>query len=260
MDWNEEWNRSIRLTSRARLNAASFWDDRVRSCGPGHFPEELTKDQIHIIRPEREQRILEIGPGVGRLTLPLARSSLEVTVVDPSVAMLNILKERSQSEGLSNVKVHNDYWEQIDTGFLGRYDKLVSSFSLFMYDIGWQLARMDAIADAVFLFVPADHRIPYSIQELLFGKVRVMYTDHVILSRLTNEMGYHPDTFTIDYPNNLGFSSLEEAGDYYCDIYCAPASFRGSVIERLASSMEERSGRYYMGHSRSVGVICWQKG
>lgn len=174
--------------------------------------------------------------------------------------MLDLLKERSQSEGLSNVKVHNDYWEQIDIGLLGRYDKLVSSFSLFMYDIREQLARMDAIADTVFLFVPADHRIPYSIQELLFGKVRVMYTDHVILSKLTNEMGYYPDTFTIDYLNNLGFTSVEEAGDHYCDFYDVHTTIKGKVLERLASSLEERGGRYFMGHSRSVGAICWQKG
>jgi SAM-dependent methyltransferase len=260
MDWNKEWNNSISLTSRARLNVASFWDERVRNCGPGHFPEELTEDQLHLIRPEKDQRILEIGPGLGRLTLPLARSSSMVMVVDPSIAMLDSLKERSLSEGLRNVRAINEYWERVDIRSLGRYDKLVSSFSLFMYDIKDQLARMDAIANEVFLFVPADHRIPYDIQELMFGKVRVMHSDLVILSKLASELGYRPDTFTIDYLNNLGFTSVEEAGDHYCDFFDVPASIKGKVIERLASSVEERGGRYFMGHSRSVGVICWQKG
>ena len=125
MNWNEEWNTSIKMTSRDRLNTGKFWDERICNSAPGHFPDRMTKDQLSIVGPEADQRILEIGPGSGRLTIPMARSSLEVTVVDPSVTMLKLLEERSRSEDISNVRIVNDRWENVDIRAMGRYHSCI---------------------------------------------------------------------------------------------------------------------------------------
>ncbi|NLK26386.1 MAG: methyltransferase domain-containing protein [Euryarchaeota archaeon] len=260
MNWNEEWNTSIKMTSRDRLNTGKFWDERICNSAPGHFPDRMTKDQLSIVGPEADQRILEIGPGSGRLTIPMARSSLEVTVVDPSVTMLKLLEERSRSEDISNVRIVNDRWENVDIRAMGRYHKLVSSLSLFMYDIRDQMKRMNSVSDAVFLFVPADLRIPLGIQEILFGSAAITHTDFEILSNLAKDMGLEPHTQVLEYPGSVKFDSLSAASDYYCEFYNVPESKKEAVMENLSSAMIVNDGKFATSISRHVGIICWQNG
>lgn len=257
MDWNEVWNNSIRMTSRDRLNTGSFWDENITGRIPTYFPENLTEDQLKIIQPKGDERILEIGPGAGRLTVPLARSCSKVTVIDPSAGMLVRLAEELRSKGLCNVRIEKNLWERIDLERLGVHHKLVSSFSLFMYDVKEQMRRMNRASDTVYLFVPADIRIPFDIQKILFGEVAVRHTDHEILSKIAKDLGFGPRNFIIQYPSSYRFPSLDAAMEHYIALFNIPLSLREQVIEHLSSSMKVDDAGYYTSVPRRVGVICW---
>ncbi|MBI0584430.1 MAG: class I SAM-dependent methyltransferase [Methanomassiliicoccus sp.] len=258
MGWAEEWTRSIKMTSRERLNSGSFWDHRASSIGSNQFLNEMTEDQIRIVAPSSHHKVLEIGPGSGRLTVPLARSSSKVVSVDPSSRMLMSLAEKARAEGIGNLEMMNDYWENIDTKTIGRFDKAVSSFSLFMLDVEKQLRRVSTVADEVFLFVPADIRIPFSVQEVMFGRIMVEHTDHVILSNITEDMGLEPVSFVIEYPEAPCFDSLEAAVKNCFDLYGVPEDQEGPVAEHIKSAILKKGERYATSDSRGVGVIWWQ--
>jgi SAM-dependent methyltransferase len=260
VDWNDEWNLSIRMTRRDRLNSGQFWDEQAGRERLGHFPDTMLDDQLRIIRPRADQRILEIGPGSGRLTIPLARSSSEVTVVDPSPRMLTSLEMKLRSEGLSNVRFVNDRWERLEIETLGRFHKLVSSYSLFMNDIGDQMERMSSISDEVSLFVPGDLRIPPDIQEVLFDEVVLKHTDYEILSNLAADLGYHPKSFIIEYPNSMGFDEMENALNYCFEFFYVPEHRREQFTRHLLSVLVFKERQYFLATSRKVGVICWQNG
>ncbi len=54
-------------------------------------------------------RVLEIGAGTGRLTIPLAEAAASVVAVDASQAMLTILKKKAARRGIANIEfVHAD--------------------------------------------------------------------------------------------------------------------------------------------------------
>ncbi len=54
-------------------------------------------------------RVLEIGPGLGSLTIPLARTALHVTAVEKDSRLIPLLKQELESENLNNVDIiHND--------------------------------------------------------------------------------------------------------------------------------------------------------
>lgn len=53
------------------------------------------------------QSVLDIGSGLGAITIPLAEQSLEVTALDPTYANLRFVKARAEQEGLSNVSAVN---------------------------------------------------------------------------------------------------------------------------------------------------------
>lgn len=259
MRWADGWNTSIKLTSRERLNSGAFWDGRTGGIGPSSFSRKLTDEQLAVIRPGADERIIEIGPGNGRLTIPLARSALEVTAVDPSANMLRILSEKMSSEGLTNLRLINDYWDRMDLEGLGQHQKLVSSFSLFMYGADEQMRRMDSIADAVHLFVPADIRIPFSVQEIMFGRVMIEHTDFEILYNIAKELGFEPSTSILEYGDVMSFESLDAALEHCFDLYNVPEPKKEPVADHLSSAVTMRDGKFVLGEARKVGTIWWQK-
>ena len=73
-------------------------------------------------------RVLEIGAGTGIFTLPIARRCREVTAVDISTNMLEILKGKAAGEGLANIRTITGDVETMDVG--GGYDVACAFSSL----------------------------------------------------------------------------------------------------------------------------------
>ena len=59
----------------------------------------------------KDTEVLDVGGGAGRLALPLATRARRVTVIDPSVESVDLLKTRAAEAGLTNITVINDAWE-----------------------------------------------------------------------------------------------------------------------------------------------------
>ena len=57
---------------------------------------------------------LDIGAGGGRYALPLARSVREVVAVDPSAAMLEVLRDGMREHGIANVRVVEGRWPAVE--------------------------------------------------------------------------------------------------------------------------------------------------
>lgn len=57
------------------------------------------------------ETVLDIGAGTGRWTVPLAKKAKKVTAVEPSAAMLEILKQNAAEAGLNNVEIIQSAWE-----------------------------------------------------------------------------------------------------------------------------------------------------
>jgi len=60
--------------------------------------------------------VLEIGPGTGRWTIPLARTGRQVTAVEPTAAMADMLKENLANAGVNNVEILSQTWEDASPG------------------------------------------------------------------------------------------------------------------------------------------------
>lgn len=71
----------------------------------------LTEDIDHYMGLARDAgRVLELGAGTGRLTLPMARTGAEVVALDLSRAMLGRLEERLAEESdLDVTPIHGDF-------------------------------------------------------------------------------------------------------------------------------------------------------
>jgi len=80
---------------------AAHYDDAYRhSFGP--FYEDLTQATIEAIEDQVEPsaRILDVGAGTGRLSVPLAARGHDVTAVDPAQEMLDVLARKGVEAGV----------------------------------------------------------------------------------------------------------------------------------------------------------------
>ena len=100
--------------------AGRFWSQRLRSTDPlsavlsygapkvlNELYDRWERQALTKTLPPllRNKQALDIGAGIGRISLLLAKLGAETTAVDISTAMLNRLTRRSQSTGLSK-RIH----------------------------------------------------------------------------------------------------------------------------------------------------------
>lgn len=69
------------------------------------YPRELV-DALANLTASVGRRVLDLGAGIGHLAIPLAKRGLEVSAVDPALAMLECLRARATAEGLALPAIH----------------------------------------------------------------------------------------------------------------------------------------------------------
>ena len=74
----------------------------------------LTKDDV----------VLEIGPGIGTLTIELAKKSKKVIAIEQDTTIFNILADRLKKEGITNVELINGDAVKVD---FPEFNKIVSN-------------------------------------------------------------------------------------------------------------------------------------
>ena len=74
----------------------------------------LTKDDV----------VLEIGPGIGTLTIELAKKSKKVIAIEQDTTIFNILMDRLKKEGITNVELINGDAVKVD---FPEFNKIVSN-------------------------------------------------------------------------------------------------------------------------------------
>lgn len=88
-------------------------------------------------------KVLDIGGGPGILALPIAKRVQEVTVVEPSAAMCDLLRSHMQEEGIRNIRILPFLWEAVPEEELEEYELVIASYSLNMPDFLEAALKMD---------------------------------------------------------------------------------------------------------------------
>ena len=114
--------------------ADSFAAARCDDFGYGRGALDALGDQI-----TSEMAALEIGPGTGALTFPLAQRVARVVAIERSLPTVAFLVEKLAEVNLTNVEVRCENWVTMDAATLQeRFDLVVCSHFL------WQVADPEA--------------------------------------------------------------------------------------------------------------------
>jgi len=160
-DWNEIWKaRQRRHESAKHFDDPSHnWDKKENAArydsNSRSGYDARVKTTIDGLALTPESTVLDIGAGPGTLAIPLAPLVREVTAIEPGAGMVDILNDHVQKNGITNVRCIQKRWEDVDPARdLGqKYDVVIASLSLTMYDIRKALLKMDAVSGrSVYLY------------------------------------------------------------------------------------------------------------
>jgi 2-polyprenyl-3-methyl-5-hydroxy-6-metoxy-1,4-benzoquinol methylase len=145
IDWRNAWQARRRVRIRPTRVAFDphfgehglsdgFAVARYDDFGYGRGALDVLGDQV-----APEMVALEVGPGTGALTFPLARRVARLVAIERSLPAVTFLMEKLAQASLTNVEVRRDDWGELDaTPLQGAFDLVICSHFL------WQVADPEA--------------------------------------------------------------------------------------------------------------------
>ena len=115
-DWARLWrdlaSQDIQAGSEGQAQMLERWRKVARQLDSSGKREGYADPLLDFLlsRLEPEMTVLDIGAGVGRWTVPIARKVARVTAVEPLAGMRQVLVERAASLGITNLDVVEAPW------------------------------------------------------------------------------------------------------------------------------------------------------
>lgn len=270
IDWNGIWKDLYEKNTRNRGGGgcASVWTLREKAHAFLTQSQENPERIRHVIEnlPLRaDSSVLDIGAGPGTLAVPIARRVARVTAVEPAAGMTEVMEEYATEEGVSNLRIVQKRWEEIDPAvdLNGPYDIVLASYSLGMPDIRAAIETMcEASSGWVYLFwfagTTAWEKAMVDLwpklhgEEFRFGpKVDVLY--NVLYS-----MGIYPNVEMVRMGHTRRFPSIDAAVDEFREQYRITSPAQEELLrEYLATTLLQEEGDGYLHSGATTRVRLW---
>ena len=265
--WSQHWIAKYGSISGAWNRMAAEYDRDLENSNRIRFVDKIERHS-----PEA---VLDVGAGTGVFALPLAKHAKKVVAVEPSVGMLDILKNKAPEYNLTNIEYINKKWEDMPIDELieingGKYDVVVSSHALYyITDLHNSFKKMNDVCKGyVYLLIGGAHdndtdAASYSkFYERLHKKPMPTYPDYACLYMVLREIGIHPNIEMLTahakrYAENM--DELIERWKDYLDLGGEPTEDqRDAIREYLSGKTKEEDGKLCMEWDSKDALIYWR--
>lgn len=268
------------------INFEALWQEGMRDWH-GHMPERMVDDTLEeqfwaqsiarkktgqtdpyasrifeeiksSIQPEHS--VLEIGPGWGNYTFPLADYVRELTCVDSSQSILNYLQScLSDQEHVSYVQAK---WELLGERDIQAHD-IVMGVNCFyrMYEIKSALSHMNRLAKkrAIIGMTTGPIQPHYEVLHEKYGyDIKFPRRDYIEFLNLLYEMDIYAECKIIPLKRVYEYETYEQLVTTQSKKILNDRFDRTHVEEALAPFIEEKNGRYLYHHDFHAALVSWE--
>jgi 16S rRNA (adenine1518-N6/adenine1519-N6)-dimethyltransferase len=125
MSLNENGSGTISLAQETKQVLQQHEIRLNRKLGQNYLIDDFKRKKIlNFASLTSNDVVLEIGPGIGTLTIPIAQQAKKVVAIEQDPRIAHILKERVEEEGLFNVEVMEADALKVDFPY---FNKIVSN-------------------------------------------------------------------------------------------------------------------------------------
>lgn len=260
-NWSELWLDMLNKTDRIEAFNVDYWDKKAADYNETILSmKDFTVKQLNSMQLQPDFTVLDIGAGTGRLAIPIAKKVRQVTAVEPSGKMLEILRKTAKEEQVTNIEAINAYWEQLNVySSIKPHDVVVASLSLFMEDIATELQKIsDAAERTVYLFVSASEWIDADLKQKIDYQLEPGFADHIYLLNILDELDIYAKCEILDFERIEKFKTVEEAAAKYSKTYKVSLTKQAVLHDYLKNRMEFNEGQFRLKQNKKVAMIWWR--
>ncbi len=121
-DWNALWRELVEIKARSRTGKlgkkpqGDIWADRAHEYKEGVKRKWVRPDSSRdfiLGRMNSDSTVLDIGAGTGAWSILLSPRAKHVTAVEPSPAMIEVMRESLAAEKITNVSIVQGSWPDV---------------------------------------------------------------------------------------------------------------------------------------------------
>ncbi len=267
--WDDMIERSSVQKQATREDSLSFWDDPVNV---DNFVRrlqynDLTRIELQLASMQIPQgsSVLDIGSGPGTLAVPLAQSGCSVTVVEPSLLMVNAMEKYRTLVGSRAIRVIQKEWESAKPDEIGTHEYVIASLSLMMGNIRHSLLKMDTAATHAvhlfwFLVPPSFSRGNCDLWPLLHGEPYCYEPTADMLWNVLFQLGIHANMIVETKKNGSNYRSIDELRlDYYTRMLAKTDEQKEIVNKYLEERVIKTEQGCSMPGNAKTAHIWWEK-
>ncbi|NWG02569.1 MAG: methyltransferase domain-containing protein [Syntrophaceae bacterium] len=224
-----------------QVASVKFWDGYARwyKLWVEHTQYHQRIIEILLSTTEPGWRVLDIGAGNGILSVPLSRRGCEVTALEPSIGMRNLLYEEAFKNRIDALTVDERIWEEALCYEYLDYDLIIACNTLHLTQIGFE----EALAK-IFRTRP---RNVFLITELGPPEIRVkcQYGDYTMV-------------FTESYEtdNSYAYHHLNEMIEHWR--FIKGRTPQPDELSDLKKRIILQEGHLWIKHTSRI-MMCWWK-
>lgn len=214
IDWEYYFERYL---DKRRSSKEKDWNDIAKQFKEWMKNDDYPEKLIAEIETKPDYKVLDIGCGEGVITVPIAKKVAEVTVIERSEKMLELLEERAEDEGVDNIKIINKDYRNIDFKELGKFDIIIASRSIQLSRNIKELFRdLNHIGKTIYMTTwgPGRNKYLKLASEALNREYQSDYS-FIFIYNILYKMGIVADVKKLKCENILTYESFEEAYDRY---------------------------------------------
>jgi len=223
------------------------------------FPAQVIRALEPVLRECRS--VLDVGAGVGALTVPLAKRVQQVTALDPSASMVKALQANLARNHLNNVSCLQAAWADAN---LNPHDLvLVANVAPVFENLLTFLTAAEPLARQAIALVQnvgagAEKFYFGELYPLLLGRPYPERQDYLHTLTLLHSLGIYANVQIVSYRFDQPFTTLQEAVDFWSRrMSLAEPEQHRRLREFLQTRLQPAGSQLIAPMRRQSAVITW---